>query len=457
MQSTRRTFLKTLAAASAAVLLPRAARAATTRKPNIVLVLTDDLGWAELGCCGNTFNETPNIDVLARQGMRFTNAYTAAPVCSPTRASIMTGQYPLRVGISDYLRADDPNHLHPEEHVALAEALADAGYATGMAGKWHLMGDYAKRRGEPALHGFQECMCSESSYIGGGDYFHPYKHMAEVLARLEGEYLPDRLAEEAVDFIDRHKDEPFFFYLSYYSVHTRLDAPKEDAERFRNRPGCNPKVNNAVLAAMLQHIDTGVGKIMKALDKHGIAGNTVLVFMSDNGGEHNVTSNAPLRGAKSMLYEGGVRVPFIVRWPGKTPEGSVNDTPVCSIDFYPTFLDAAGAPLPSEQKLDGVSLVPELTENGSIAERALYWHYPLEKPHFLGGRSAGSMRTGDLKFIEYYDTGELELYDLSKDIGETTNLAETMPEKVEALQAQHRAWVKDTEAWLQKRRAQGAT
>ena len=442
----RRRFLAALLAGGPALMMSRSGKTeqagSGNKPPNVVFILTDDLGWAELGCYGNAFNETPHLDKLARQGMRFTQAYAAAPVCSPTRASLMTGQYPARVEITDYLRADDAKHLSPETHTTVAKALAAQGYATGLIGKWHLMGDYEKRRGDPALHGFGEVVCSETRYIGGGDYFHPYNHLPDVEARWENEYLTDRLSVEAADFIKRHRDGPFFLYVSYYSVHTRLAGRQPLVKKYQAKPGAGKNRNNPVLAAMLESIDDGVGRMMDALEQCGIADNTVLVFMSDNGGEHNVTSNAPLRGGKSQLYEGGIRVPLIVRWPEAVAAGCVCDAPVSTIDFYPTFLDVTGIPPQDGQAVDGESLALLLRQTGPLRRDTLFWHYPIEKPHFLGGRSSGVVRQGDLKLIEFYDTGEVELYDLAKDVRERHNLAEKQPHKAAELRQMLGQWRK---------------
>lgn len=437
---TRRGFLRAVAAAGAAQALQPRARAAA-RRPNIVLFLADDLGWADLGCYGNTFNETPRLDAMAAEGLRFTQAYAAAPVCSPTRASLMTGQYPARVGIMDYLRADDPNHLSPDKHVCLARPLAEAGYATGLIGKWHLMGDYAARRGAPGKHGFAEAMCSETKYIGGGDYFAPYNHLPEVAPRAEGEFLTDRLGLEAQDFIRRHAGEPFFLYVSFYSVHTALAAPKPLVEKYRAKPSAGKTNNNPVLAAMIERMDACVGGVLDALDELELTGDTLVLFMSDNGGEHKVTSNAPLRGAKSQLFEGGIREPLIARWPGRVPAGQTTDAVVSTIDFMPTLLEAAGAPLPENAALDGTSFLPVLEGRAQTGPRTLFWHYPLAKPHFLGGRSGGAVRRGDLKLIHFYDTDEVFLYDLASDLGETRNLAGERPGAAAELQALHAQWL----------------
>ena len=437
----RREWMQRVVAGSLGAGLAPGLFAAESHRPNIVLILADDLGYAELGAYGNTFHETPHLDRLAREGMRFTEAYAAAPVCSPTRASIMTGQYPLHVGISDYLRHDDENHLRPAAHFTLAEALKEKGYATGMIGKWHLMGDYTRRRGAPELHGFDEAICTETSYIGPGDYHHPYEHMKEVKARKEKEYLTDRLGQEAADFIDRHQEDPFFLYLSFYSVHTRLDGRKDLVEKYRNKPGAGKarNQNNPELAAMVESVDQAVGRVLKQLEEAGLDKNTLVLFMSDNGGESRVTKNIPLRGGKSQLYEGGIREPMIARWPGMIPAGSECAAPVSSIDFYPTLIDAAGG-ASEKQPFDGVSLLPALQGKAAPDREALYWHYPLEKPHFLGGRSSGAIRQGDWKLIEFFDTGAIELYNLKADIAENKNLAAAQPEKAAAILQALKTW-----------------
>ena len=462
---TRRKFLKYAGAGAAAFALPKwlqAAQAAATttgggRKPNIIFILTDDLGWAELGCCGNTFNETPHLDRLACQGMRFTDAYSAAPVCSPTRAAFMTGQWPARIGITDYLRPKDPKFLSPQQYVALPKMLKRGGYATGLIGKWHLMGDYAQRPGDPKLHGFDEVLCSESQYIGPGYYYPPYQHMPEVQPRLgPNEYLVDRLNLEAVEFIERRKDGPFFLFLSHYAPHTRLVGKPDLVGKYEKKPGAGkgngaPR-NNPHLAAMLESVDEGVGKVLAKLDERGLAANTIVVFYSDNGGEARVTSNAPLRDGKSSLYEGGIRVPLIVRWPSVVAAAATCGVPVSTVDFYPTFAAAAGVAPDAGQRIDGVSLLPALRDSAAkLGREALYWHYPLAVPHFLGGQSAGAVRAGDWKLIRFFPSnqdpaGRFELYNLKDDVGEARNLAETMPDKVKQLAALFERFLKDTAA-----------
>ncbi|MCX8038177.1 MAG: sulfatase [Candidatus Sumerlaeia bacterium] len=447
-KTSRREFLfrsaaGTLALAGGTVLTPPAAGAeaspSVSQKPNIIFILVDDLGWAELGCYGNRFNETPHLDALAADGVRFTDAYASAPVCSPTRASIMTGQYPARVGITDYLRGDDPKYLSPD-FITLPEVLREQGYRTALIGKWHLMGDYKLRKGDPHLHGFDEVICSETAYIGAGSYFHPYKFMPEVQAKEPNEYLTDRLNAEAVDFIERHKNRPFFLYLSHYAPHTRLVGKEPLVAKYKAKPGAGQKQNNPLLAAMLESIDEGVGKITDTLIRLGLADNTAVVFMSDNGGELNVTSNAPLRGGKSQLYEGGIRVPLIIRWPARAGRGLVCREPVGSTDLYPTFIEMAGGRCSPKQICDGESFLPLLRGQGSLKRPALFWHYPLDQPHFLGGRSSSAVRAGDFKLIDFFQDNRVELYNLREDLGETADLSQRRPDKAKELREILKQW-----------------
>jgi arylsulfatase A-like enzyme len=407
------------------------------RRPNFIFVLADDLGYSELGCFGNTFNETPNLDRLADQGVRFTDAYAAAPVCSPYRAALMTGQWPARVGITDFLRPDDEKHLSTD-HITMAEMLQTAGYATGIIGKWHLTG-YDDPEYLPPAHGFDETIVSESRGIGLCDYFYPYRFAPEVEKRLPGEeHLIDRLNLEAVEFIERHKGEPFFLYLSHHAVHIKLDGRPDLVAKYSEKPGSGKgkgaRKNNPHLAAQLELIDAGVGLIMRKLEERGLVEDTVLVFTSDNGGDHLVTDNSPLRAGKSSLYEGGIREPLIIRYPRMVPRGSICEVPASNVDFYATFAELAGAETDVRQPLDGVSIVPLLADPRANLEReALYWHYPLPRPHFQGGRSSGAIRQGDWKLIEFYDTGELEMYNISNDVGERRNLAQAMPPRAAEL------------------------
>lgn len=453
------------------------------RPPNIVFVLADDLGWAELGCYGNPFNETPNLDRLAEQGMRFTQAYAAAPVCSPYRAAFLTGQHPARIGIVDYLRPNSANALSTT-HVTLPELLGQHGYSTGKIGKWHLSG-YAYHGAEYEIkakdHGFAWDFGSEVKGVGNGANFWPYVFRDQPIRWIDipehqlgsEEYLTDRLNFEAIAFIERSakQDQPFFLFLSHYAPHSILSGRPdlvtkyirkyppgrsgrdrcylcEDAGLGEGDPGHHWATHhNPHLAAMLESIDHGIGQIANKLDELGLAKNTIFIFTSDNGGETNVTSNSPLRGGKSELYEGGIRVPLIVRWPKQVPAATVCEQPTQNQDFYPTLLAAAKIQPDPAQILDGVSTL-ETWQNPQkeIARDFLAWHYPLESPHFLGGVSGGAIRAGDWKLIEHFDTSETQLYSLSEDPGETTDLADRMPDKVKELQQQLASWREQVDA-----------
>ncbi|MBT1688510.1 sulfatase-like hydrolase/transferase [Dawidia soli] len=435
-------------------------------RPNVIFILADDLGYSELGCYGNTFNETPHLDKLAAQGVRFTNAYASAPVCSPYRAALMTGQYPARVGITDYLRPNAADHLDTA-YVTLAEMFLKNGYQTGIVGKWHLSGYRNHRAPEETLpdkHGFAEVMISENRGIADGTYFHPYHFNREIEKKLPGayEFLTDRENVEAVEFIERNKEKPFFLFLSHYAVHTQVHGKPELVAHFRKKAGAGTSApgknnsendpykkfpadyraekNNPHLAAQLYSIDEGVGMIMAQLQSLGLAENTIVIFTSDNGGEVNVTSNAPLRGGKSMLYEGGVREPLIVWNPTRFAQGSVVHEPIVNFDFYPTLLEGTGAKHRG-QKLDGISLASVLrAPGGSLPARSFYWHYPLVEPHFLGGRSAGSIRKGDWKLIEFFDKNEVQLFNLKNDPGEQRDLSKAQAAKVTELKQELAAW-----------------
>jgi len=425
--------------------------------PNVIFILADDLGWAETGCYGNTFNETPNIDRLAGEGIRFTHAYAAAPVCSPYRASLMSGQYPARLGITDYLRPDDREHL-PTEITTLAESFSSKGYATGIIGKWHLSG-YKKCGVDefpPSVHGFNETIMSENEGIAEGSYFYPYHFYREARQKIEGrEYLVDRLNLEAVDFIERHRKEPFFLYLSHYAVHTKVVGREDYLEHFREKPGAGTHPendqwagnNNPHLASQLKVIDDGLGQIIEKLKEYGLAENTIIIFTSDNGGETRVTSNAPLRGGKSMLYEGGIREPMIAWFPGNFPAGVVCDQPTVSYDFLPTFCEIIDTDLPKDQPVDGISILPLLKDpDYKMPERKLYWHYPLDHPHFLGGRSASAIIDGDWKLIVFHDTGETELYNLAGDPGEENNMENEEAARKGILYEELADWIMSTVA-----------
>jgi arylsulfatase A len=431
--------------------------------PNIVLIMADDLGWRDVGCYGNGFVETPRLDRLAKEGMRFTHAYQQT-VCSPTRVALMTGMHPVRTGITDYLGPEEGAKFLDPQVDTINERLKEAGYASCLVGKWHLTGNYRAAKGSPDKHGWDDVIASETDYIGGGDYFHPYKHIAALPARLgENEYLTDRLSLEACDFIRRRKDAPFFLYLSHYSPHTALAAKPEMLKKYQDklaamRPEEAAKIGmKPALAAMMESIDEGVGRIQDTLKELGLEKNTLLIFTSDNGGESvrgkkdgtlgpGVTSVAPLRAGKSHLYEGGIRVPLIVSWPGTTPAGSLCDVPVNGLDWYPTFLAVAGLQPRRTQPMDGTPIIGLLHSPKEGRTTEMYWHYPLDKPHFLGGRSSSAIRDGDWKLIQFFDTGKFELYDLSKDESEEHDLSTSNPAKLQELQRKLVKWQRETKA-----------
>lgn len=429
--------------------------AAKAERPNFVFVLVDDLGWADVGCYGNAFNETPNIDRLAAQGMRFTDAYAACPVCSPTRASIVSGQYPARLGITDFITGhwrpfekmrvpiNRTQHL-PLDIVTFAESLKGAGYACGAFGKWHLGG----RTHFPDRQGFDTMVVA-----GGGRHFGNRTTPEIKMARTD--YLAEALTDQGVKFIEANKGRPFCMYLMHYAVHIPLEARKALIAKYEAKPKPDTGVNNPVYAAMVEHVDDSVGRVMKKLDELKLADNTVVIFFSDNGGLRQhfkkigpiVTTNAPLRDEKGTLYEGGIREPLIVRWPGHVKAGATCSEPVTSVDFYPTMLELAGAKPPAGQALDGVSLVGLLKQTGKPKREAIFWHYP----HYHHSTPAGAIRQGDWKLIEFYEDGKLELYNLKTDIGEKTNLAAREPRRAAAMRDKLAAWRKSVRAVMPTR------
>jgi arylsulfatase A-like enzyme len=436
----------------AAVVLPATtdtARADHPPKLNFVFILIDDMGWKDLGCYGSTFYETPNIDRLARQGMRFTDAYAAGPVCSPTRASILTGKYPARLHLTDFLtgRSDRPSQklLRPKfrqylplDERTIARELKERGYVTASIGKWHLGGEAYS----PVKHGFDVNVGGTITGSPPGGHFR--FRTPTLTARDDHEYLTDRLTEEAEKFMDENKERPFFMYLAHYAVHIPLEAKKHLVAKYQAKAKPTDDQTNALYAAMAESVDDSVGRIMKKLEQLRIADRTVVFFTSDNGGlsvkegpNTPATSNAPLRAGKGFLYEGGIREPLIVKWPGVTPPGSVCSIPVCSIDFFPTIFQMAGGAADSTL-VDGVSLVPLLKQMGEWKREALYWHYP----HYSnqGGRPSGAVRKGDFKLIEFFENGKRELYNLRENIGETHDMAATMPAKAETLYAMLKTW-----------------
>ncbi|MCF6332218.1 MAG: sulfatase [Draconibacterium sp.] len=435
-------------------------------KPNIVFILADDLGWADLPCYGNTFNEAPNLDKLANSGIRFMNAYAACPVCSPTRASIQSGQYPARVGVIDFITGHwrpfeefivpkNRTQYLPGEIVTLAESLKKAGYKTGYFGKWHL-----GRSPEtvPETQGYDKVHV----YSGGGFYNSKFKPQPKK--EYKGR-LSKILTDMGVEFIEENKDKPFFLFLAHYDVHVQLDADKNLIEKYLKKKRKDEYPGNAVYAAMVEHVDNSVGRVVKKLKELVLEENTIVIFNSDNGGlisrfdkiplladnslsvyensplKYIATSNAPLRAEKGTVYEGGIREPLIVKWPSKIKAGKICEALVSSVDFYPTFLELAGVEKPN-QVLDGKSILPELIENKYDYERAIYWHYPVyhhEVP-------MGAIRKGDWKLVENFATGKMSLYNLRADISEAVDLSKLYPEKTSELTQLIHSWQKDVKA-----------
>lgn len=414
-------------------------------KPNIVLILVDDFGWTDLACYGSKLYETPSIDQLARDGMKFTQAYSACTVCSPTRAALLTGKYPARLHVTDWIPGqmpENPKLLVPDwtkylplEEITIARALKEHGYATASIGKWHLGGEEYY----PTKHGFD-------INIGGTDlpntkhYFSPYE-ITTIKDGPKGEYLTDRITDEAIRFMEANKDKPFFLYLPHFTVHLPLQAKQELIKKYQAKIKPGMEQNNAIYAAMIDSLDQSVGRIRGELKKLGIAERTIVIFASDNGGRVPTTSNLPLRVGKGSCYEGGTRVPLIIDWPGMTKPGSVCETPVITMDLYPTIAEAAGAPEAVGNAKDGVDLAPLLHQTGRIKRGELFWHYPHYQHYQLGGATPYSaIRKGDFKLIEFLDDMRVELYNLRDDIGEKNNLAAKMPEKVDELRKRLHAW-----------------
>ena len=420
------------------------------RPPNVILVLADDLGWQELGCYGNRFNQTPNLDALARRGVRFTDAYASAPVCSPQRAALLTGLAPARLGITGVLGPESQTYLNPSQ-ITLAEIFQNHDYVTGIIGKWHLSGYASHGAPEvgPQRQGFSEVLIAAESCIGGGDYFHPYSFAPSIEARLPDEHLIDRCNLEAVEFVGRHANKPFFLLLSHYAVHRAIRGRADWLAHFAQKPGAGKNSiaphNNPHLAAQLIQIDEGIGQLATALKKHGLLENTLFIFTSDNGGESTVTTNGPLRDGKSTLYEGGLRVPLIMSGPGCNV-GQVCSLPVAGEDLFPTIVSLCDLPLPKGLKVDGIHFSGLLAGAKQPHRDALYWHYPLSEPHFLGGGSSGAIREGDWKLIEFFSDGNTELYNLANDLGEEKDLSQSHSRIASRLQAKLAGWRKQVGA-----------
>ena len=416
--------------------------AAPAEKPNFVFILIDDLGATDLGCTGSSFYETPNLDRLAARGMKFTNAYSACTVCSPTRASLLTGKYPARLHLTDWisghvkpkakLRIPDWTQALPLDEHVLPRALASAGYVSGLFGKWHL----GKEDHAPAKFGFDSNV-GGAHYGSPPSYFAPYKNPT-ITDGEKGEYLTDRLTDEAVRFIRSNRDKPFFLYVPHYAVHNPLQAKPELVEKYKAKAKPGEGHRNPVYAAMIESVDQSVGRVIAALDELKLSEKTVVVFTSDNGGLVQNTSNAPYRVGKGSAYEGGVRIPLLVSWPGTVPAGRTCDVPVVTPDWYPTFLDLAGVRPRESQRVDGTSLLPLLRDKGSFEREAIYWHYPHYHPG--GATPYGAIRRGDWRLVEFFEDDRVELYDLKNDVGEAKDLAAVMPEKARELQRYLADW-----------------
>lgn len=496
----RREFLKTLGLGFGALAFSGfKENFHSKKKPNFVFILIDDLGWRDLACYGSLFYETPHIDRLAREGMSFSNAYAACTVCSPTRASILTGKYPARLHLTDWLpgRKDHPFQklLHPKikqqlplEEITIAEILRSAGYRTASIGKWHL----GHEEYHPEHHGFD---INIGGYYRGQamSHFSPYQNPT-LKDGPEGEYLTDRLTDEALKYIEENRDKPFFLYLSHYIVHDPLQAKKEHIEKYEAKvekmplpkipefilegnpdvppdeyigpedrlkllkepeyngflslPNRMVKVkqiqDNPIYAGMVESMDESVGRVMAKLRELGLEENTIVIFTSENGGlssqyGEEATSNLPLRAGKGWLYEGGIRVPMIINWPGVVKPGNVCSEVVTSTDFYPTMLEMAGLPLLPKLHQDGLSLVTLLKQKGKLQRKAVYWHWPHYSNH--GQQSpGGAVRSGDYKLIEYYENFHIELFNLKEGIGEQHNLAPEIPKKAEELRKMLHDW-----------------
>lgn len=458
--------------------------------PNLLFILIDDMGWKDLSISGSEFYETPNIDRIAREGMRFTDAYASCPVCSPTRASVMTGKYPAKVGITDWIdwggkahprkgRLVDVPYLKglPDSETTLAQVLKEQGYSTWHVGKWHLGGEgsYPQDRGFDVNVGG----CERGSPAGsdGNGYFYPWSiPVLKDLDLPEDTYLTDYLTDQVVNLIEKQEEgTPFFLNLWYYTVHTPIQAKEEKIRKYEQKRldlGLD-KVeelregelmpyeldherhvirrlvqSDPVYAAMIESLDENIGRILQTLEDKGVLDNTLIVFTSDNGGlstaEGSPTCNTPLAEGKGWMYEGGTREPLFVRWPETITPGSTCETPVTTPDFFPTLLEAAGGNPADHSDIDGVSLIPLFKGESALPRDAIFWHYP----HYgnQGGTPGASVRMGDYKLIWFFEDNHVELYNLREDIGETTNLAATEPIRTETMIAALQSWQHSIEA-----------
>jgi len=431
------------------------------RPMNVLLIMIDDMGWMDLRCQGNKTLDTPNIDRFATRGMRFTDAYAAAPVCSPTRGALITGLAPARLKITQH-GVDGPRFVPPNATIkpgasiarlpfsrtTLAERLKAKGYATGFFGKWHLSDESKKLAPgtkeadyRPQFHGF-DLNIGGCGYGGPPTYWDPYRIPA-LKNRKKGEYLSDRLADETIAYMRANKDKPLFITLWPYNVHYPFEAPPKLVEKYKSRKG--PGLRNPIYGGQIEATDIAIGRVLDELDQLKLTDNTLVIFTSDNGGWSGAADNRPLRGGKGMLYEGGIRIPQIIRWPGVTQAGTESNTPVISMDLTATILDATGVKLDAGESLDGESLRPILSGQGKLKRDAIFFHYPHWAFH-KSNRPGGAVRLGQYKLIERFDNGSVELYDLEADLGEKKNLARAMPDITTRLHSKLDAWQAETGA-----------
>ncbi|MDA7861802.1 sulfatase [Mariniblastus sp.] len=428
-------------------------------RPNIVLIMADDLGWKDLHCYGNENLETPHLDQLAKQGMLFTDAYSASPVCTPTRAAMMTGESPARLNITNHAPGHPPGYQKPGTQiktalwqrnlplarVTLAEQLKADGYATGFVGKWHLSHQTKKSSGptEPELraeHQGFDINIGGCSFGGPPSYFEPYR-IPNISRNDQINYLPERCGQECIRFIEANQDKPFFLCWWNYSVHYPFQAPEPLVQKYEKRKG--PGIENPTYAAMIEGMDQSIGKLLKSLDRLKLAENTMIIFTSDNG--PFAANVKPLRGEKGYLYEGGIRVPAIVKWPGKVKPNTVSKTPIISMDFHATILDAVGIAADPSNHPDGDSLTDLLTGTSSLNRDAIYFHYPNYAFH-KKNRPGSAIRCGDYKLIKFYDDNSVELYNLKEDLSESNDLSKSMPNKTMELKNKLEAWISETDA-----------
>lgn len=430
------------------------------KMPNIILINIDDMGWCDVGFMGSQYYETPNLDALAKEGMIFTNAYASASNCAPSRANMMSGQWPQRHGIytvgssergknsTRKLIPTKNNETIPEDNILIPEVLKKAGYITCHSGKWHLNDD-------PTTKGFD-------INIGGnhsgnpGSYYPPYKNVHSLTAPDDDYYLTNLIMDKTLEFLNSVNDQPFFLYYSPYAVHTPIQPVQSLIKKYEDKPEWNGQ-NNANYATMVENLDIQIGRMITQLKASGQLDNTFILFISDNGGHYGVTKQWPLRSGKGAYYEGGIREPMFAYWKGKIKAGTKSETPITNLDFYPTILDAAGVLKPINKVLDGQSILPLLTNQSEIPQRPLYWHFPIYLEAYAKNdtttfdplfrtRPGSAIRYGDWKLIHYFENNDFELYNLKDDLSEQNNLASTNPEKVNELLKLLDKWRKNTDA-----------